>query len=755
MGICCYTMYWNLRKSYNSSIFYRELSYVDPIRKQICIYISLYLSIYLTVRRLQEWQAGPLCILRMVAISLATPRVDLRQAINLHHEIAKATLELPRHCPGISAMQTPAKLCEYCRKIPFDAFGCPTGSELLHKLKTRASSQRSNRRDPETNELILYTSRMPYRNGRHLAYPEDLCLGALSRLLEEAPWCVTCNLFAKAIRRRWPGRIEEVADGLTIYLGLASTRDFANLTSSPRDGTGEGTGDDAYFLLRRICLFLRASDGSGADFAMLNIAQACNASQIVQDACHSNPSPMARMYFGGRLRPLVVDVRRLKSWIKICNSELHRETCRQPKQRDYGRDTIIRSTMEKCRLIRVIDVEQRCLRCFEEVTLSELKYVALSYVWGKTQKLLLLKENLPDFQQKNTHLLDKASRTIREFMELARLLKIQFVWIDALCIVQDDEADQAYQIGNMANIYKRAYVTVIAASGTDCESGLAGLSPGSRTYQQDAAIIRPAAGDDLGFALLNTCHDDLYDHLRDHQERNSGVEPTETSVWGTRGWTFQERILSSRSLVFTKEQVYWICEGGLFCEESDFEHPQLSDLDAQIPVSNLPLRVELSRLGLGALSFKSLEGLSSLSNAAAYRFWTKYQEVVETYTGRKLSHDGDIYDAFCAITDLLKDVALEQLHWGHPRSRFEMALMWDTNRTLVRRTNKTTLPMTSKNINVQIPSWSWMGWVGVVTNVSVSVETTDMYAPEFRSFSKGQVPLLAKTLLQYCCTEKD
>ena len=55
--------------------------------------------------------------------------------------------------------------------------------------------------------------------------------------------------------------------------------------------------------------------------------------------------------------------------------------------------------------------------------------------------------------------------TFRDFFQVARFLNIRFVWIDSLCIVQDDETDQEIQIGMMDEIYSNATLTIAAGSG--------------------------------------------------------------------------------------------------------------------------------------------------------------------------------------------------------------------------------------------------------------------------------------------------
>lgn len=84
--------------------------------------------------------------------------------------------------------------------------------------------------------------------------------------------------------------------------------------------------------------------------------------------------------------------------------------------------------------------------------------------------------------------------------------------------------------------------------------------------------------------------------------------------------------------------------------------------------------------------------------------------------------------SFRAICDAFKELAHDDFHWGHPRSRFESSLSWRSGYWpigLRRRLEQTTLKMTSLHQRVKLPSWSWMGWVGPV-DYSVTDEKLDL-----------------------------
>ena len=159
----------------------------------------------------------------------------------------------------------------------------------------------------------------------------------------------------------------------------------------------------------------------------------------------------------------------------------------------------------------------------------------------------------------------------------------------------------------------------------------------------------------------------------------------------------QERVLSRRVLVFTQEQVFWVCNEANFCEESYFEHSNLF-----IRFHGSALEPTLQR------SFRNFYE----SEDPQDRFWAQYQDFVKRFTRRSFTYDGDIYDGFSGILQAMAKLSRQEFLWGLPRQRLELGLSWGTFTGQVRRLNLSTLPMTKKNIQVPFPSWSWMGWLG-------------------------------------------
>src|SRR5436305_4765449 len=142
--------------------------------------------------------------------------------------------------------------------------------------------------------------------------------------------------------------------------------------------------------------------------------------------------------------------------------------------------------------------------------------------------------------------------TVRDTFQLAKALGFEYLWVDTLCIVQDDMNGKHSQIAQMDRIYYFATLTVVAFAGQNANRGLPGLGPSSRKNSQHVEEVQ---GLKLTVPLPN--------HLA------TGID--NTAPWSTRGWTYQERRLSRRILCFSETQVSFECQYDFYCEDTHIE----------------------------------------------------------------------------------------------------------------------------------------------------------------------------------------
>lgn len=171
---------------------------------------------------------------------------------------------------------------------------------------------------------------------------------------------------------------------------------------------------------------------------------------------------------------------------------------------------------------RVIDVLN------DEVVrpLAAVKYVALSYVWGgngnnykaATKDFICYPKN-HDCVSKGRPVLPldrgKLPQTIQDAMQLVAAVGERYLWVDALCIAQDNKKERTPTLKSMDKIYEEAAFTIIAASGTNADSGLQGVRPASRNFNSTTGVLD-------GIPLI---------------QGKKGLDLRRTP-WARRGWTF-------------------------------------------------------------------------------------------------------------------------------------------------------------------------------------------------------------------------
>lgn len=180
--------------------------------------------------------------------------------------------------------------------------------------------------------------------------------------------------------------------------------------------------------------------------------------------------------------------------------------------------------------LRVLDCAKSRLLSID----SSKSYACLSYVWGA------------QFAQEKPETggsLQDIPRTIRDAMSVCIVLGIQYLWVDRYCIDQDNVEEKHQLISNMDKIYQGADLTIIASSGLDPHHGLGGVLDTPRRPQ-----LYLRAGRDTFASTEN---------LR---------EQIKTSTWNSRGWTYQEIVLSRRRLFFTDSQMFFECQCSQYLE---------------------------------------------------------------------------------------------------------------------------------------------------------------------------------------------
>ncbi|GAP86439.2 putative tol protein [Rosellinia necatrix] len=202
-------------------------------------------------------------------------------------------------------------------------------------------------------------------------------------------------------------------------------------------------------------------------------------------------------YMARIIDPNQTDLGLIRQWINKCQSS--HNICQQ-SQGPIDRLGITLTVID-CQLERKVTLPQ-----------GE-RYLALSYRWGPLPRCA------------DPWAVSAAPRTVRDAMFLTLRLGFRYLW--ALAV--------------MDHIYESATLTIVAMAGSDDAYGLPGVGTKpivSRNEPSQAVLA--------GHTLVSLSPDIL-----------TSVQKSE---WATRAWTFQEALLSRRCLLFTPDQVYWVCK---------------------------------------------------------------------------------------------------------------------------------------------------------------------------------------------------
>ena len=218
----------------------------------------------------------------------------------------------------------------------------------------------------------------------------------------------------------------------------------------------------------------------------------------------------------------------IRSWIDACT---HHGCCQW---------TRLNAPLPK----RVLDIS----RPDDLIMLYESKgetasYAALSYCWGNGLPLRTLTANISQHMQGIP--LETFPKTMRDIIPLARHLAFRYIWIDALCIIQDDAADWQEQATAMTAIFQGCSLNIAVSDAPSCDSGA------TRTLQQNSILLGTASieGSAAGKMEVVIVCEPTFD----------GAYSPDDAILSTRGWVFQETLVSAATLYICHRGLYWEC----------------------------------------------------------------------------------------------------------------------------------------------------------------------------------------------------
>lgn len=373
----------------------------------------------------------------------------------------------------------------------------------------------------------------------------------------------------------------------------------------------------------------------------------CVTQQVIIQKKDSVPGHLGT---GIRLDPDWIDLQLAGQWKQKCLEE-HGMKCNNQLK------------VSPVRPLWVVDVESQCIVPGRDCA----AFVALSYRWGGHSWMRVNREVLNTMRNPGALATANLAPTIRHTISLTSAIGERYLWVDALCVVQGDSAETINQLNLMGAFYASALVTIVVADG-DSAVGIPGLKGISNSRQAKQTLIP--------FGEETLMCPDFGIHLGEYK---------------TRGWTYQEYIMSQRRLIFAGNRMHWVCQCCHWHEEVAFG----SELDRRIvyeqPEANF-----------------ILEGLPDLKSL---------RELMSNYNSRSFSYEEDVIPGISGLLSLFSRSFQGGFLCGLPEMFFDRALGWCASSDLRRR--KTS----GRPVNDQLPyslgrlpSWSWAGWQGRISD---------------------------------------
>ncbi|RYP90002.1 hypothetical protein DL770_003847 [Monosporascus sp. CRB-9-2] len=296
---------------------------------------------------------------------------------------------------------------------------------------------------------------------------------------------------------------------------------------------------------------------------------------------------------------------------------------------------------------------------------DRLPYATLSHCWGTKKYLKLLQSNFDKFRVEIPQA--QLSKTFRDAMTIARHLKINYLWIDSLCIIQDSGEDWQRESVRMSDIYG---CSTLNLSATGAKDGSVGCF-----FDRDARDIKgikktyiPAAVN--GEAYLFKCASArIYSRAFNDAPLLS------------RAWCFQERFLAHRTLHFTALQIFWECDSLQAYNPSTWQDVKHG--------KDIAPEGMFRAYGLGQ---RPLESISDV--------WC---QAVGLYSRAKLTYLSDKLVAISGVARWHKERSNDEYLAGLWRTYLETQLLWH----VAAEDEKEGGSFGPRPVEYVAPSWSW------------------------------------------------
>ena len=354
-------------------------------------------------------------------------------------------------------------------------------------------------------------------------------------------------------------------------------------------------------------------------------------------------------------------------------------------------------------------------------------YLTLSHRWGVIQPIRTTSTNIT--HHKNSISLPLLPKTFADAIQIAQAVAVNYIWIDSICIIQDSKPDWTGQSEQMGMIYRNSICTLAAT-----DAHLDGDEDGGLFMDSDVLPFTVSLKNNLDLKYgrvrsdpehpakmvytLNEKAVDIAGESETAWERSlftvkpnlSSFEASiELSQWNSRAWIFQERMLSTRLLYFTKEQIFWECAEQIKSEydvgKSTTETASHPEIEGGAGRLHTALRhMDNPQDDASCLGTKSGDGAAFSELWDEHRTFRLWWLLVERYSASKLTYNTDKWYAIAGLSSILERTFRCRNYIGIWGRAVGAGILWHARDEALRPYE-----------DYRAPTWSWLGVNGAVS----------------------------------------
>ena len=406
-----------------------------------------------------------------------------------------------------------------------------------------------------------------------------------------------------------------------------------------------------------------------------------------------------------------------RDWVRNCDTNHVR--CRNTSEQEHPTRLVhIRTEEEKIR-IRLVSNRQTLEEKIPGQPAIEGRYVSLSHCWGGDLPLKSTPSTLRAYLEDIP--MDRLPTTFRDAITFAHKLGMEWIWIDALCIIQDQPSkeDWLLEVSKMRQYYRNSFFNI---SATDARNGSEGLY---RERDDAAAWIGDVT---LRTKELKRSHRSASHNQPEYSsctvlDLDFWQQVVETAPVNLRSWVFQERILAPRVIHFCRDQIAFECREQDLAECRPDGLPiyqmQKSQLVEAARLKSFDVetgkRLKLARLAGQIINPRQLPNHESDPHVQRLYLYELWKRLVDVYTKLGLTDQNDRLVALSGIAQemaaVMESYGLENKYIaGMWQESIANQILWRVNeRTgMSRQPFEDTKPKNFKGEPIyRAPSWSW------------------------------------------------